>query len=283
MDLTTTYCGLELAHPIMPGASPLADDLDTVRKLEDAGAAAITLRSLFEEQIEQEQIATADFLDSPADSFAEAMSYLPAPTDFALGPEEYLEQIRRIRAAVDIPVIASLNGPRGGRWLDYAELIEEAGASALELNLYELVTSVDETAGDVEDVKGTGVLVGRQEGLPGQAAAGPVVRPDEQLPPVGGEGQVTPECFGECLGPNAADRVAFRVVEVDRRPRRHEPRAIRLVRAAVARTEHSLPALVVGHGDLLCRGVNRHGQRGLKLHVPIRRGGRTIDALFRLR
>ncbi len=151
MNLTTTYLGLELAHPFMPGASPLADDLDTVKQLEDAGAAAITLRSLFEEQIEQEQIATADFLDAPAHSFAEALSYLPTPSDFALGPEEYLEQIRMIRGAVDIPVVASLNGTHGGRWLDYAELIEEAGASALELNLYELVTSVDETASDIED------------------------------------------------------------------------------------------------------------------------------------
>lgn len=151
MDLTTTYLGLELAHPFMVGSAPLADDLDTVKQLEDAGAAAITLRSLFEEQIEQEQIATADFLDAPAHSFAEALSYLPTPKDFALGPEEYLEQIRLIRDAVDIPVVASLNGPHGGRWLDYAELMEEAGASALELNLYELVTSVDETAADVED------------------------------------------------------------------------------------------------------------------------------------
>ncbi|MCP4205229.1 MAG: dihydroorotate dehydrogenase-like protein [bacterium] len=151
MDLTTDYLGLELANPFMTGASPLADDLDTVKQLEDAGASAITVRSLFEEQIDQEQVATADFLDSPAYSFAEALSYLPAPTEFALGPEEYLEQIRLIRDAVDVPVVASLNGTHGGRWLDYAELIEEAGASALELNLYELVTSVDETVVDVED------------------------------------------------------------------------------------------------------------------------------------
>ena len=99
MDLTTSYLGLELEHPFMPGASPLADDLDMVKRLEDAGAAAITLRSLFEEQIEQEQVATADFLDAPGHSFAEALSYLPAPSEFALGPEEYLEQVRRIRPA----------------------------------------------------------------------------------------------------------------------------------------------------------------------------------------
>jgi dihydroorotate dehydrogenase (fumarate) len=151
MNLRTTYLGLDLPHPFMPGASPLADDLDSVRRLEDAGAAAITLRSLFEEQIEREQIATAGFLEGPADSFAEATSYLPSPADFALGPEEYLDQIRRIRDAVDIPVVASLNGTHSGRWFEYAELIEQAGASALELNLYELVTSAEESAADVED------------------------------------------------------------------------------------------------------------------------------------
>ncbi|MFQ5527023.1 MAG: dihydroorotate dehydrogenase-like protein [Thermoanaerobaculia bacterium] len=150
MDLKTTYLGLELKHPFMPGASPLADDLDSVRRLEDAGAAAITMRSLFEEQIEHEQMATAAFLDEPANSFAEAASYLPAPTEFALGPEEYLNQVRQIHEAVDVPVIASLNGTRSGRWLRYARLIEEAGASALEINLYELVTDPGLSAGDVE-------------------------------------------------------------------------------------------------------------------------------------
>lgn len=151
MQLKTTYLGLELEHPFMPGASPLADELDSVRRLEDAGAAAITLRSLFEEQIEQEQLATAAYLDEPAYSFAEATSYLPAPTDFALGPEEYLNQVRLIREAVHIPVIASLNGTHSGRWLDYAELIEEAGATALEINLYELVTDPAVGAEQVED------------------------------------------------------------------------------------------------------------------------------------
>lgn len=150
MDLTTDYLGLELKHPFMSGASPMADDLDSVRRLEDAGAAAITMRSLFEEQIEQEQMAAAAFIDEPANSFAEASSYLPTPTEFALGPEEYLNQVRLIREAVAVPVIASLNGTRSGRWLQYARLMEEAGASALEVNLYELVTDPGLSASDVE-------------------------------------------------------------------------------------------------------------------------------------
>lgn len=152
MQLKTTYLGIELEHPFMPGASPLADDLDNVRRLEDAGASAIVLRSLFEEQIEQEQLATAAFMDEPSLSFAEAASYLPAPADFALGPDEYLNQVRLIREAVKIPVIASLNGTHSGRWLQYARLIEEAGASALEINMYELVTDPKLSAGAVEDL-----------------------------------------------------------------------------------------------------------------------------------
>lgn len=152
MQLKTTYLGIELEHPFMPGASPLADDLDNVRRLEDAGASAIVLRSLFEEQIEQEQLATAAFMDEPSLSFAEAASYLPAPADFALGPDEYLNQVRLIREAVKVPVIASLNGTHSGRWLQYARLIEEAGASALEINMYELVTDPKLSAGAVEDL-----------------------------------------------------------------------------------------------------------------------------------
>ncbi len=150
VDLTTDYLGLELAHPLMPGASPLVDDLGLVRRLEDAGAAAIVMHSLFEEQLAHQQRAAALYLDAPAESFAEALSYLPQSPDYALGPEEYLEQLRRVRAAVSVPVIASLNGTREGRWLEYARLIEEAGAAALELNVYQLVTDVDESAEVVE-------------------------------------------------------------------------------------------------------------------------------------
>ena len=150
MDLSTRYLGLDLPHPFMPGASPMVEDLDTVRRLEDGGAAAIVMNSLFEEQIVYEQLATAASLDGPADSFAEALSYFPEPDSLALGPEEYLEQLRRIREAVGIPVIGSLNGTTKGRWLDYAEQIEQAGAHALELNVYQLATDPEESGADLE-------------------------------------------------------------------------------------------------------------------------------------
>ncbi|HKI01127.1 MAG TPA: dihydroorotate dehydrogenase-like protein [Thermoanaerobaculia bacterium] len=135
MDLSTTYLGFRLPHPFMPGVSPLVDDLDMVRRLEDAGAAAIVMHSLFEEQISREQVAVARYLDVPGESFAEALSYLPNPDSFALGPEEYLTHIHKLKAMVSVPVIASLNGSTDGGWL-YARLLEGAGADALELNVY---------------------------------------------------------------------------------------------------------------------------------------------------
>lgn len=150
MDLRTTYLGFDLPHPLMPGASPLVDDLDTVRRLEDAGAAAIVMHSLFEEQLTGEQLATHDAIAGPSESFAEALSYLPDPVDFALGPEEYLEQLRRIKATVAVPVIASLNGTTEGGWLEFATLLAEAGADALELNVYRLSTDPDESGAEVE-------------------------------------------------------------------------------------------------------------------------------------
>jgi dihydroorotate dehydrogenase (fumarate) len=149
MDLSTTYLGFTLPHPFMPGASPLVDDLDTVRRLEDAGAAAIVMHSLFEEQLVGEQLAFAAYADGR--SSAEASSYLPRRHDFALGPDEYLEQVRRIRAAVSVPVIASLNGRTAGSWLRYAPLLHAAGADALELNIYELATDAAESAAVIED------------------------------------------------------------------------------------------------------------------------------------
>ncbi|MCB1057135.1 MAG: dihydroorotate dehydrogenase-like protein [Acidobacteria bacterium] len=151
MDLRTRYLGFELPHPFIPGASPLVDDLDTVRRLEDAGAAAIVMHSLFEEQIVGEELATVRALDEPAESFAEALSYLPEPDDFALGPHEYLEQLQRIKETVAVPVIASLNGTSRGGWLEYARLIRQAGADGLELNVYELVTDPMESSEDVEE------------------------------------------------------------------------------------------------------------------------------------
>src|SRR5262245_37831681 len=151
MDLTTTYLGLKLPHPLMPGASPLVDDLDNVRRLEDAGAAAIVMHSLFEEQIAREQVATFVHTESHGYSFAEALTYFPSPDAFALGPEEYLDQIRRIKTAVRVPVIASLNGYTHGGWLRYAHLMEQAGADALELNVYQLATDPGEDARTIED------------------------------------------------------------------------------------------------------------------------------------
>ena len=150
MDLRTTYLGLELPHPLMPGASPLADDLDTVRRLEDAGAAAIVLRSLFEEQIRREQLRTFIHTEPHGESFAEALCYFPRPEALMLGPEDYIQHLGRVREAVHIPVIASLNGTTRGGWLEYARAIVQAGASALELNVYAVPCSTEDSAADVE-------------------------------------------------------------------------------------------------------------------------------------
>ncbi len=150
MDLTTTWLGLKLPHPFMPGASPMVDDLDVVRRLEDAGASAIVMHSLFEEQITREQIGTIEAMEIHAGAFAEALSYFPEPEDFRLGPETYLEQIRRIKLAVKLPVIASLNGITLGGWLEYAQKIEQAGADALELNVYYLAAKSWEAGSLVE-------------------------------------------------------------------------------------------------------------------------------------
>jgi dihydroorotate dehydrogenase (fumarate) len=150
MDLSTTYLGFTLPHPLMPGASPLADDLGVVRRLEDAGAAAIVMRSLFEEQIVSEQLAAFRHTEKHAGSFAEALSYFPDTNVFALGPDEYLEKIHGIKEAVDVPVIASLNGATLGGWLDFSKRMQEAGADALELNVYYVATDPEETSARVE-------------------------------------------------------------------------------------------------------------------------------------
>jgi len=140
MDLSTEYLGLRLPHPLIAGASPLSDSLDSARRLEDAGAAAIVMRSLFEEQITAEALATHASMHPHAESFGEALSYFPTPQGFVLGPHEYLEHLRRLKAAVRVPVMASLNGSTPGGWLEHAKLIEQAGADALELNLYYVAT-----------------------------------------------------------------------------------------------------------------------------------------------
>ncbi len=145
MDLRTSYLGLELSGPLMPGASPLSRDLDAVRRLEDLGASAVVMSSLFEEQVVGEQLAASRHIDTHAESFAEALSFFPASNVFALGPDEHLEEIRKTKAAVSIPVIASLNGVTEGGWLRYARLMEEAGADALELNVYYVATDPAES------------------------------------------------------------------------------------------------------------------------------------------
>jgi len=154
MDLSTTYLGLKLAHPLMPGASPLSTDLDQIRRLEDAGAAAIVMHSLFEEQIAMEQAADLAHVDAHAESSAEATSYFPRPEGYRLGPDDYLALIARVKAAVKVPVIASLNGVTKGGWLSYAKQMQQAGADALELNVYYLPTDAAVTA---EQVEGTAV------------------------------------------------------------------------------------------------------------------------------
>ncbi|PIE24445.1 MAG: dihydroorotate dehydrogenase [Planctomycetota bacterium] len=150
MDLKCSWLGLELAHPFVSGASPLVDDLGMVKRLEDAGIAAIVMHSLFEEQITQEELGTVASMDTHSDSFGEALSYFPDPEDFHLGPDEYLEQIRRIKESVAVPLVGSLNGTTPGGWLRYGPLIEEAGADALELNLYELPTDPGRKGSDIE-------------------------------------------------------------------------------------------------------------------------------------
>ncbi len=151
MNLNTTWLGFELEHPLVAGASPMVRDLGTVRRLEDAGAAAIIMDSLFEEQLTQEQLATHAALEEPAESFGEALSYLPNVPHFELGPHEYLEQLRKVKQAVGIPVLGSLNGVTPGGWIEYADLIEQAGADALELNVYDLAISTEESSKAIED------------------------------------------------------------------------------------------------------------------------------------
>jgi dihydroorotate dehydrogenase (fumarate) len=141
MNLSTKYLGLDLKNPLMPGASPLVDNIDNIKRLEDAGAAAIVMHSLFAEQIEGNQIAFNQHIDRWQDNFAEATTFFPSTDDFSFGPDEYLELIGKIKAKTSLPVIASLNGTNLGSWVEQAKLIEQAGASALELNTYFLGTS----------------------------------------------------------------------------------------------------------------------------------------------
>jgi dihydroorotate dehydrogenase (fumarate) len=140
MNLKTRYLGIELKNPIVPSASPLTADLDSARRLEDAGAAAIVMPSLFEEQILADARELDHHLTHGTDSFAEALSYFPDQEEYRLGPEGYLENLRRIKEAVDVPVFGSLNGVSEGGWTRFAKKMEEAGADGIELNLYFIPT-----------------------------------------------------------------------------------------------------------------------------------------------
>jgi dihydroorotate dehydrogenase (fumarate) len=151
MDLTTTYLGLKLRTPLVPSASPLSEEIESIRRLEDAGASAIVLHSLFEEQLSRERLELHHHLTHGSESYAEALTYFPEPSEYKLGPEEYLEHIRKAKQAVDIPVIASLNGSSVGGWTDYARRMEEAGADALELNIYYIPTQMDQPSTVVEE------------------------------------------------------------------------------------------------------------------------------------
>ena len=152
MDLTTTYMGLQLKNPIVPSASPLSKHLDTIKQMEDAGAAAVVMYSLFEEQISHEQKELNHFLSQGTESFQEAMSYFPEAEEYHLGPEEYLNHIRQAKESTSIPIIGSLNGVSNGGWMEYAKKIEEAGADALELNVYYIAANSNFKGDEVERI-----------------------------------------------------------------------------------------------------------------------------------
>lgn len=150
IDLRTTYLGLKLATPLVASASPLSRDVDGVRRLEEAGAAAVVLYSLFEEQLRQEEMDLVYHLNAGTESFAESLTYFPQASEFHTGPEGYLNHIRKCKTSVKIPVIASLNGSTLGGWTKFAGEIEKAGADAIECNIYSIPTDADLSAADIE-------------------------------------------------------------------------------------------------------------------------------------
>lgn len=151
-DLSTNYLGLALKNPIIASASPLCEDLGTVRRMEDAGAAAVVMHSLFEEQLSLESNDLDRFLSHGTESFPEALSYFPDMTQYNLGPDGYLEHLRRAKAAVAIPVIGSLNGVSTGGWIRFAKQIEETGVDGLELNVYYIPTDPEMSGARVEQM-----------------------------------------------------------------------------------------------------------------------------------
>lgn len=150
MDLATNYLGLKLRTPLVVAAGPLSEEIDNIKRMEDAGASAVVLYSLFEEQLRQDQLELNQRMEQGTFSSPESLTYFPEPEEFKLGPEEYLSHIAKAKAAVQMPVIASLNGSSAGGWTDYARKIQQAGADALELNIYYIPTDVNLSGADVE-------------------------------------------------------------------------------------------------------------------------------------
>jgi dihydroorotate dehydrogenase (fumarate) len=152
MDLSTKYLGCNLRTPLVASASPLSHDLDGIRALEDSGISAVVLYSLFEEQLKRENVELEHHLTAGTESYAESLTYLPQSLDFYAGPEEYLEHIRKARNAVNIPIIASLNGASLGGWTEYAKKIEQAGADAIECNIYFIPTDAGACSAKIENI-----------------------------------------------------------------------------------------------------------------------------------
>jgi dihydroorotate dehydrogenase (fumarate) len=150
MNLTTRYLGLKLRTPLVPSASPLSQSLDNIKRMEDAGAAAVVFHSLFEEQLRRERHELHYYLSQGTESHAEALTYFPEPSEFKVGPEAYVEHIAKAKAAVNIPLIGSLNGTTFGGWMTYARQIQEAGADGLEVNIYSVPSDPDRSAEDIE-------------------------------------------------------------------------------------------------------------------------------------
>ncbi|MEK7670697.1 MAG: dihydroorotate dehydrogenase-like protein [Bacteroidota bacterium] len=151
MDLSTNYLGMHLKNPIVPSASPLSRSLDNMKKLEDAGAAAIVMYSLFEEQIAHEAAELNHYLSYGTESFAESLTYFPESQEYNLGPDEYIELLHEAKQNLGIPIMGSLNGISSGGWIEYAKKIEQAGADALELNVYYIPTDPELSGQEVED------------------------------------------------------------------------------------------------------------------------------------
>ncbi|MCC8991223.1 MAG: dihydroorotate dehydrogenase-like protein [Streptococcus sp.] len=150
MDLTTTYMGMKLKHPIIASSSPLSGNVASIKRLEDAGASAVVMFSLFEEQLKHDTAALEHLMTAGTESFAESLSYFPEIDDYTVGPDTYLEVLRKASEAVDIPIIGSLNGITNAGWIEYAQLMQQAGAKGIELNIYYIPADLTTTGREVE-------------------------------------------------------------------------------------------------------------------------------------